>query len=274
MLRAARSRKPATHALLQEYASVADVRGDEVILAFTVATIARMFGQGSNVEVLRAALTEILGGTWRVTIAAAGGPPGAPGGTGVPWTPGGNSRPGRPDGTSGPEPAGSSSPRASAGPVHAVAVATPPPATQSGPPAPVHRPTGRAMASGGPSAPTPTAGQIRHEATTVRPGATPADRPGARATGEGRATAHAGLDVARRSPAPRESSSATPPAPAPVTSVPPASSAAGHCDIDDEPSAGDDDAPAYPGASLSGEAAAMALLQSDLGATVIDQPID
>ncbi|WP_322759149.1 DNA polymerase III subunit gamma and tau [Frankia sp. Cr2] len=304
VLRAARSRKPATHALLQEYASVADVRGDEVILAFTVATIARMFGQGSNVEVLRSALTEILGGTWRVTIAAAGGPPGAPGGgstgatsgpggsgrsngfgadgapgvsggTGMPGTPGGNGRSGRPDGNSGPEPAGSTSPRASAGPVHAVAVATPPPATQPGPPTPAHHPTGRAVAAAEPAPQTPAAGQIRHEATIVRPGATPADRPGPRAAGEGRATAHAGTDMARRSPAAPESSSAPPPAQAPVTSITPASSAAGHADIDDdELSACDDDVPAHPGASLSGEAAAMALLQADLGATVIDQPID
>jgi DNA polymerase-3 subunit gamma/tau len=38
----------------------------------------------------------------------------------------------------------------------------------------------------------------------------------------------------------------------------------------DEPSLDDEDAPAHPGATLSGEAAAMELLRVGLGATIID----
>jgi DNA polymerase-3 subunit gamma/tau len=44
-------------------------------------------------------------------------------------------------------------------------------------------------------------------------------------------------------------------------------SAAGQ--VADEPSLDDDDAPAHPGAALTGEEAAMALLRTGLGATVI-----
>lgn len=68
VIQAVRTRKPTTYALLQEYASVADVRGGEVVLTFSAPTIARMFGQGSNVDVLSAALTEVVGGSWRVTL--------------------------------------------------------------------------------------------------------------------------------------------------------------------------------------------------------------
>ncbi len=89
---ARRSRK--THAILKDHAAVADVRGNEVILAFASVPMGRMFGQGNNGEVFCAALTERLGGTWRVSVAPAGGPgdgrgggggrpgggPGAPGG--------------------------------------------------------------------------------------------------------------------------------------------------------------------------------------------------
>ncbi|WP_239380611.1 hypothetical protein [Frankia sp. CIT1] len=59
-----------------------------------------------------------------------------------------------------------------------------------------------------------------------------------------------------------------------MTPTAPVTATASHGDIDDEASPDDDDAPAHPEASLSGEAAAMALLRSDLGATVIEQPAD
>ncbi len=300
VLRAARSRKPATHALLQEYASVTDVRGDEVILAFTVATIARMFGQGSNIEVLRAALTEILGGTWRITIATAGGstggaagaPPGSGGSHGFGAAGGfvqGGRPPGRPSENHGLVPAGFGAPWASTGPVHAVAVMPPPPAappltaapppTRPGPPAAARHAAGLAGASA-PSAQAPPAGPIRHAATT-------ADRSGSPAVGNGHASAQAGVDVTGRAPM-YPPSSATPAAPTtsaaaptapvtpttPMTPTAPVTATASHGDIDDEASPDDDDAPAHPEASLSGEAAAMALLRSDLGATVIEQPAD
>ncbi|WP_462203995.1 DNA polymerase III subunit gamma and tau, partial [Frankia sp. CcWB3] len=66
-----RSRK--THAILKDHATVADVRGDEVVLAFATPTMGRMFGQGNNAELFCAVLAERLGGTWRVTVAPAGG---------------------------------------------------------------------------------------------------------------------------------------------------------------------------------------------------------
>jgi len=73
-----RSRK--THAILKDHASVADVRGDEVVLAFATPTMGRMFGQGNNGEVFCSALAERLGGSWRVSVAPAGGAGPAPGG--------------------------------------------------------------------------------------------------------------------------------------------------------------------------------------------------
>ncbi|MCK9894780.1 DNA polymerase III subunit gamma and tau [Frankia sp. AgB32] len=81
-LAARRSRK--THAILKDHAAVADVRGDEVILAFASVPMGRMFGQGNNGEVFCAALTERLGGSWRVSVAPAGGSPGTGRGGGRP----------------------------------------------------------------------------------------------------------------------------------------------------------------------------------------------
>ncbi|WP_175084303.1 DNA polymerase III subunit gamma and tau [Candidatus Frankia nodulisporulans] len=75
---AQRSRK--THAILKDHASVADVRGDEVILAFASQPMGRMFGQGNNAEVFCAALAEEVGGSWRVSVAPAGGSPAGRGG--------------------------------------------------------------------------------------------------------------------------------------------------------------------------------------------------
>ncbi|WP_261563356.1 DNA polymerase III subunit gamma and tau, partial [Frankia tisae] len=71
LLAGRRSRK--THAILKDHAAVADVRGDEVILAFASPPMGRMFGQGNNAEVFCTALAEKIGGTWRVSVAPAGG---------------------------------------------------------------------------------------------------------------------------------------------------------------------------------------------------------
>ncbi|CAI7978487.1 DNA polymerase III subunit gamma/tau [Frankia sp. Hr75.2] len=102
-----RSRR--THAILKDYASVAEVRGDEVVLAFSAPAMAKMFGQGNNVEILATLLAEKFGGTWRVTI---GGGPGSSGdrpqaprggpGSGRPDNGGGSGGPGGYGGPSGP----------------------------------------------------------------------------------------------------------------------------------------------------------------------------
>ncbi|WP_101832806.1 DNA polymerase III subunit gamma and tau, partial [Frankia canadensis] len=90
-LTARRSRK--THAILKDHASVADVRGDEVVLAFATPTMGRMFGQGNNGEVFCSALAERIGGSWRVSVGPAGGAGPARGGGrpvgGPPASPGG-----------------------------------------------------------------------------------------------------------------------------------------------------------------------------------------
>ncbi len=106
MLAGRRSRK--THAILKDHATIADVRGDEVILAFASPTMGRMFGQGNNAEVFCAALTEKIGGTWRVSVAPAGGSgPGRDGGrpAGGPPPPGGGfgSQPGSGPAWAGPD---------------------------------------------------------------------------------------------------------------------------------------------------------------------------
>ncbi|ONH52042.1 DNA polymerase III subunit gamma/tau [Frankia sp. CcI49] len=80
-----RSRR--THAILKDYASVVEVRGDEVVLSFSAPAMGKMFGQGNNAEILASALTDRFGGTWRVTIGGggpgpSGGRPQAPRGTG------------------------------------------------------------------------------------------------------------------------------------------------------------------------------------------------
>ncbi|WP_131745033.1 DNA polymerase III subunit gamma and tau [Frankia sp. Cppng1_Ct_nod] len=262
VLRASRSRKPATHALLQEYASVADVRGDEVILAFSVPTIARMFGQGSNVEVLRAALTEIIGGTWRVTIGPPGRPPGAvaepsePSGFGGSDGPGGFGTGGG-FGPSGFAPSGISSVQVHSGPVAAATT----PAAAAPMASTMERTVGRATVvspHSGQTVAEPAPGQT----PGTRPGTPPVDRQQPRAATHRGATATGNRNVSPPSP------STTSPSVTPTASARPKTN---HADVDDEPSPDDDDAPGHPGSSLSGEDAAMALLRSGLGATVIEQ---
>ncbi len=285
ILRAARSRKAATHALLQEYASVADVRGDEVILAFSVPTIARMFGQGSNVDVLCAALTEVAGGTWRVTIGPAGGPPGGPpGGTafsgvGPSGGLGGSVRPSGPNPGAGPAPGGAVSSTASGSPAHAAPAAAPPAtATSPGRQAVVRPPDNPPVSS--------ISEQVPPAQAAPRPvpdAAAPAERRHPRSVAHAGSTTHSNTNMPRMSPTVLATTSAPSPA-GPAT---------GHDEIDDEPSP-DDGTSGYPDSSpegqrqrdhvpfalpeaqipeaLSGEDAAMALLRAGLGATIIEQP--
>ncbi len=61
-----------TRALL-DGAQVSDVDGDLVTLSIAAAPLARMLGEESNAEVIRAALTQTVGGEWRLTVVVDGG---------------------------------------------------------------------------------------------------------------------------------------------------------------------------------------------------------
>jgi len=61
-----------TRALLDN-AQVSSVEGDRLILGAPNPTLAKMIGEDGNTELLRTALTSIVGGTWRVDVEVAGG---------------------------------------------------------------------------------------------------------------------------------------------------------------------------------------------------------
>lgn len=91
ILRAVGREKRTPHAILLT-AEVADVRGNELVLAFTGAMV-RAFERSQDVDwVLRKVLNEVVGGNWRVTAEVA-----KPGGT---PPSGGGSPSGRPSGSS------------------------------------------------------------------------------------------------------------------------------------------------------------------------------
>ena len=77
VLAAVRNRRRSTQVLLSGDGHIVDVRGDEVTLGFDNPNLARTFKDGYNAEPLAEALAEVLGGRWRVTLAAPGSP-GAP----------------------------------------------------------------------------------------------------------------------------------------------------------------------------------------------------
>jgi DNA polymerase-3 subunit gamma/tau len=56
------------HALLSQYAEVADVTGDEVTLLFTLPAMAARFRADDSAAVLAGALTEVVGGKWKVLV--------------------------------------------------------------------------------------------------------------------------------------------------------------------------------------------------------------
>jgi DNA polymerase-3 subunit gamma/tau len=62
-------------------AEVTDVRGNELILSFSAAMLGAFQRSQDSDWVLREVLTELLGGTWRITgqVARPGGPPPDPG---------------------------------------------------------------------------------------------------------------------------------------------------------------------------------------------------
>jgi DNA polymerase-3 subunit gamma/tau len=58
-------------------AQIASVDGDLITLTAPSATLARMIGEDSNVEVMRAALRDEVGGDWRITVQVLDTPPAA-----------------------------------------------------------------------------------------------------------------------------------------------------------------------------------------------------
>jgi DNA polymerase-3 subunit gamma/tau len=74
-----------TRALL-DGAQVSDLDGDLVTLSIAAAPLARMLGEESNAEVIKGALTQIVGGTWRLTVTVSGPGPAEPAGESAPST--------------------------------------------------------------------------------------------------------------------------------------------------------------------------------------------
>jgi DNA polymerase III subunit gamma/tau len=68
ILDAVKSRRRTPHALLSQHAQVTEVAGRTITLAFDVAPLKRTFSVGANLDVLREALREVLGGEWQVEL--------------------------------------------------------------------------------------------------------------------------------------------------------------------------------------------------------------
>jgi len=112
-----------TRALL-DGAQVSDLDGDLVTLSIAAAPLARMLAEESNAEVIKGALTQIVGGTWRLTVTVSGAMSAEPAGDSA-LTPSGRA-----------EPSGPAEPSAPPEPVVPVApkIEVPPPPV----PRPVH----------------------------------------------------------------------------------------------------------------------------------------
>ena len=74
VLDAVKRGKQRTRALLHD-AQVASVDGDLITLTAPSATLARMISEDSNVEVVRTALRDEVGGDWRITVQPLDAPP-------------------------------------------------------------------------------------------------------------------------------------------------------------------------------------------------------
>jgi DNA polymerase-3 subunit gamma/tau len=74
VLDAVKRGKQRTRALLHD-AQVASVDGDLITLTAPSSTLARMISEDSNVEVVRAALRDEVGGDWRITVQTLDAPP-------------------------------------------------------------------------------------------------------------------------------------------------------------------------------------------------------
>ncbi len=279
VLREVGDRSKRALAMLREHAAVSDVRGDEVILAFGSPAIAGMFA-GGQTGVLVDALISIFGGNWRITVTQTG-----PGGGGARRSSGaGPSGPAAPDGPP-PRAAGSGAATWGGPEPGRPAPGTPAPGTPApGLPAPGSPGPDVPEAPGDPvrSTPAPSRAATRAPAPTgpagndgARPAAAPSETRGARpapAPAAGRAPV----------PAPAVSPARSGTAPADAATEPGARRTGGPSGTTlravpddgpppyDEPSRDDDDAPYDPNRPSGGEEAALALLRSDLGVTVIE----
>jgi len=65
--------------LLSGDGHIVDVRGNEIVLGFDNPNLARTFREGFNAEPLAEAVTEVLGGKWRITVGTGAGPGGGAG---------------------------------------------------------------------------------------------------------------------------------------------------------------------------------------------------
>jgi DNA polymerase-3 subunit gamma/tau len=75
VLEAVKRGRRATHALLLSGpATIVEVRGNVLVLGFNTGPLERTFKQGTNEEILKAALKEILGVEWRIETTLGGGP--------------------------------------------------------------------------------------------------------------------------------------------------------------------------------------------------------
>lgn len=292
VLAATRRRRVVTASLLVEHVSVLDVRSNEVFLALSTPPMAKVFSQGNHADVLAEALTETFGGAWRVTIGepgAGGGRPGAGGARGGPSRPAGpptgyastTDGPGRP---TPPAPATAAwSGQQSGQGVRPPAgyAAQPQPSggygTSLGGGAQPPHPAGIAGGAGGfagSAIATAERGPLGPGLGGTAPGPTFARQdagPGlAAAPATAAVTTVGGPAVAGGATMPSRATSATNVTPA-APGAPGAFETQAAGGANDEPSLDDEDAPTHPGATLSGEAAAVELLRVGLGATVMEQ---
>jgi len=79
VLAAVRGRRRSTQVLLSGDGHIVDVRGNEIVLGFDNPNLARTFREGFNAEPLAEAVTEVLGGKWRITVGTGAGPGGGAG---------------------------------------------------------------------------------------------------------------------------------------------------------------------------------------------------
>jgi DNA polymerase-3 subunit gamma/tau len=286
-----------TASLLVEHVSVLDVRSNEVFLALSTPPMAKVFSQGNHADVLAEALTETFGGgAWRVTIGepgASGGRPGAGGARGGPSRPAGPPAGYAPtaDGPSRPTPpapataawSGQQSGQQSGQGIRPPTgyAAQPQPSggygTSLGGGAQPPHPAGIAGGAGG------FAGSAiaTAERGPLGPGLGTAPGPtfARQDAGPGLAAAPAtaavttvggtvgGTGLAGGATMPSRATSAA----SVATAAPGAFETEAAGGANDEPSLDDEDAPTHPGATLSGEAAAVELLRVGLGATVMEQ---
>lgn len=79
VLIAASRLKRRTEALLRSAGSqINTVDGTEVVITANTAVLAKMLSDSSNTEVVQAAITEVIGGQWRVSVTVGDGPSGSP----------------------------------------------------------------------------------------------------------------------------------------------------------------------------------------------------